>query len=334
MIKKENLITLYPFNGQSPYLIDKFYIIGYNYLTLEKILIEQTPKEILDEIDKEIKEPRKGVFEIQEEPTILNEITNDYEKEGLDSKTILQMIFPHKLKCYYLLEDNFNIQKREINDYNFIENKINNNDFMKLEFNTINLIKDTRTIFSSNPQTGKNSKKSINGIAYTFYTKYIKKKIINKKKYTFYIPYTFCITSEYPFFSSFNQLLTCIRNLYSQESIYIPIEIILYNIITLCPSPLNTDVILDLTNSVQQENYFGHLFNKIKKREASVFMSFKGNNLSKNLFEDRRPRPSIPFKRYVTQTNIGSKMFNAKDKYKIEFNFLSGYPRKRCFIFF
>ena len=326
MIKKENLITLYPFNGQSPYLIDKFYIIGYNYLTLEKILIEQTPKEILDEMDKEIKEPRKGVFEIQEEPTILNEITNDYEKEGLDSKTILQMIFPHKLKCYYLLEDNFNIQKREINDYNFIENKINNNDFMKLEFNTINLIKDTRTFFSSNPQTGKNSKKSINGIAYTFYTKYIKKKIINKKKYTFYIPYTFCITSEYPFFSSFNQLLTCIRNLYSQESIYIPIEIILYNIITLCPSPLNTDVILDLTNSVQQENYFGHLFNKIKKREASVFMSFKGNNLSKNLFEDRRPRPSIPFKRYVTQTNIGSKMFNAKDKYKIEFNFLSGYP--------
>ena len=193
MIKKENLITLYPFNGQSPYLIDKFYIIGYNYLTLEKILIEQTPKEILDEIDKEIKEPRKGVFEIQEEPTILNEITNDYEKEGLDSKTILQMIFPHKLKCYYLLEDNFNIQKREINDYNFIENKINNNDFMKLEFNTINLIKDTRTFFSSNPQTGKNSKKSINGIAYTFYTKYIKKKIINKKKiyflYTVYFLY-------------------------------------------------------------------------------------------------------------------------------------------------
>ena len=160
MIKKENLITLYPFNGQSPYLIDKFYIIEYNYLTLEKILIEQTPKEILDEIDKEIKEPRKGVFEIQEEPTILNEITNDYEKEGLDSKTILQMVFPHRLKCYYLLEDNFNIQKREINDYNFIENKINNNDFMKLEFNTINLIKDTRTFFSSNPQIGKNSKKS------------------------------------------------------------------------------------------------------------------------------------------------------------------------------
>ena len=326
MIKKENLITLYPFNGQSAYLIDKFYIIGYNYITLEKILIEQTPKVIMDEIDKEIKEPRKGIFEIQEEPTILNEITNNYSKEGLDSKTILQMIFPHKLKCYYLLEDNINIQKREINDSNFIENKKDNNDFIKLEFNNINLIKDTRTFFSSNPQTGKNSKKSINGIALTFYAQYIKKKIINKKKCTFYIPYTFCITSEYPFFSSFNQLLTCIKNLYSQESIYIPIEVLLYNIISLSPSPLNADVILDLTNSSQQENSFGYLVNKNKKRDAPVFMSFRDNNLSKNLLEDRKPRPSIPFKRYVTQTNIRSKISNINDIYKIEFNFLSGYP--------
>ena len=34
--KKDNLIPLYPFNGRSSYLIDKFYIIGYNYITLEK----------------------------------------------------------------------------------------------------------------------------------------------------------------------------------------------------------------------------------------------------------------------------------------------------------
>ena len=31
-----NLIQLYPFNGRSPYLIDKFYIIGYNYYTLRQ----------------------------------------------------------------------------------------------------------------------------------------------------------------------------------------------------------------------------------------------------------------------------------------------------------
>ena len=105
--KKENLTTLYPFNGHSPYLIDKFYIIGYNYLTLEKMLINETPKAIEEEKEKEIKD-HKGFFEIEEEPSILNEITNDYSKEGLDSKTIIQMIYPHKLKCYYNYEENIN----------------------------------------------------------------------------------------------------------------------------------------------------------------------------------------------------------------------------------
>jgi hypothetical protein len=82
--KKENLITLYPFNGHSPYLNDKFYIIGYNYLTLEKLLIKNTPKAIEEEKEKDMKEPRKGSFEMEEEPMILNEFTNDYIKEGLD----------------------------------------------------------------------------------------------------------------------------------------------------------------------------------------------------------------------------------------------------------
>ena len=177
--KKENLITLYPFNGQSPYLIDKFYIIGYNYLTLEKMLIEETPKPIEEEKDKEIKEPRKGAFDIEEEPSILNEITNDYSKEGLDSKTILQMIFPHKLKCYYLIEEYFNTLKRTMPTRDLIPEP---NTFSKIEFCDEKLIKDTRTFFTSNPQTGKNSKKSINGIAYTFYAKFKEKKKNFKQK--------------------------------------------------------------------------------------------------------------------------------------------------------
>jgi len=82
--KKENLIPLYPFNGRSSFLIDKFYIIGYNYLTLEKLLINSTPKILEEEKDKDYKEPKWCSFPIEEDPTILNEITNDYSKEGLD----------------------------------------------------------------------------------------------------------------------------------------------------------------------------------------------------------------------------------------------------------
>ena len=33
---KNNLTTLYPYNGRASNLIDKFYIFGYNYLTLKK----------------------------------------------------------------------------------------------------------------------------------------------------------------------------------------------------------------------------------------------------------------------------------------------------------
>ena len=183
---KGNNITLYPFNGHSPYLMDKFYIIGYNYLTLEKMLINETPKALEEEREKEIKELHKGSFEIEEEPSILNEITNDYTKEGLDSKTIIQMIFPNKLKCYYTTEDNNSyILKRTMPTKIF--NLDDPNDFAKVNFKSKkgSVPKSTRTIFSSNPQTGKNSKKSINGIAYTFYVKYNKKKSLDKKKYIF-----------------------------------------------------------------------------------------------------------------------------------------------------
>ena len=37
MNKIENTFPLYPYNGRALNLIDKFYIFGYNYLTLKKI---------------------------------------------------------------------------------------------------------------------------------------------------------------------------------------------------------------------------------------------------------------------------------------------------------
>ena len=42
--KIENSISLYPYDGRAPNLIDKFYIFGYNYLTLKKYLIDENPK--------------------------------------------------------------------------------------------------------------------------------------------------------------------------------------------------------------------------------------------------------------------------------------------------
>ena len=211
--KFDNLIKLYPFNGRSKFLIDKFYIIGYNYLNIYKLLIDNTPNCLNEDMEKEIKEPHK--FNIDEEPYILNEFTSDYGKACLPNETILKMIYPKKLDFYYTSEENINTLKRSIVTISNI-NKIN--DFNKIEFTkdefSQNFPKSYFVIFSSNPQSENNSKKSINGIAYIFYRKFTKHKIIDKRKFTYYIPYTFCITSEYPFFNSFYQLFKYIKKIY------------------------------------------------------------------------------------------------------------------------
>ena len=68
---------LYPFNGRSSNLIDKFYIIGYKYSTLKKHLIEGIPNLTKSNINKE----GIGTFQIeQEEPIILNEFSYNNTK--------------------------------------------------------------------------------------------------------------------------------------------------------------------------------------------------------------------------------------------------------------
>ena len=323
--KKSNLITLYPFNGNSPYLIDKFYIIGYNYLTLEKMLITETPKVIKEEQKKDFKEkdPHDGSFDFEEEPSILNEITNDYSKEGLAYKTLMQMIFAKKLKCHYTWKEI--VGNRTVKTYNINNKDIN--DFKEIEGNKPI---SKKLVFSSNPQTGKNSKKSINGIAFISYFKFKQKKIYEKREYTYYIPYTFCITSEYPYFSSFSKLLECIHKLYTQKNIYIPIEIIMYYIISLSPSPLKADVVLDLNKICSQEKIFGQLVGKNNKenKESIPKINDNSNNVRDSLKnqgqneekgKNKQNRSSIQFKN-------NSKEIEDENKYIIEFNSLSGYP--------
>ena len=363
-IKKENLIPLYPFNGRSSFLIDKFYIIGYNYLTLEKLLIDSTPKILEEEKDKDYKEPKWCTFQIEEDPTILNEITNDYSKEGLDSKTILQMIFPHKLNCYYTWEENFPfLSRRSVVIKNFDEtlNDYNENNFSKIEFkhSRMDEPKGIRVVFSSNPQTSNNSKKSINGFAHTFYRKFLKKKNLGKRNYIYYVPYTFCITSEFPYYTSFNNMLTVIKKIYGQESIYIPIEILIYNIINITPSPLNSDIIIDLNSSCSQETIFGNLRdglitskknkNPTSCKNVSLNMNIekqekqekkepqeKINTIKIQAFDDKKKlsRMSTASSRKTinqlalnqTQTQNQLQIKNNAERNKIGFKFLSGYP--------
>jgi hypothetical protein len=242
----------YPFNGRSNYLIDKFYIIGYNIPTLLKLLIECNENTLLNNINinkKKDNEDKKSSinlqsFNLKEEPILLNEFASDYNKECLDFSMVLDMIFPNKINLYYSEEElstymKDNKKRNTFEDDDFVE-------YEEYDFFDNELLEPKAVVFSSNPQIENNSKKSINGFGYIFYKKLKRKKFLSKKVLTFYIPITFSIISEFPFYNSFYKLCQQIRNLYSYPEKDIPIEIILYNIIKNTQSPLNGDIFLTI----------------------------------------------------------------------------------------
>ena len=331
-IKKEKSTPLYPYDGRSPYLIDKFYIFGYNYLTLKKYLIDQNPN--LDNYDKRT---GLGGFQLQEMPSVLTEITNDYNKQIIDVSLIQELILPNNVNIYYRLEDFQPLSKKMTISYSKLtptptptQKQIS---YSKIDLtdNKTDCPLSYRVAFSCNPMTGKNEKKCQNGFAYVFYRPFLEKNKNIKKKVTFYVPYIFCIISEYPFFNSYQKLFRCVREMFSQKNIYIPIEILLYKIIKLTPSPVNTDVILDLEKMCRQKEVFMNFQNDerskkltkkntiIFKKKNTLYTGYK-NVLLKNDFV-LVEEPDI-FKEKKSKTLAEDNYF----KYKLKFKYLSGYP--------
>ena len=300
----ENSINLLPYNGRAKNLIDKFYIFGYNYSTLKKYIFDKTPN-----ISEKITDPEDlNYFNLDEDPSTLIEITNNFQKELIDTQVVQNLIFPNKLKIYYRLYSNINnsSQKR-------LSETIKNNNFNKIDFSDDNYKYpvSVRVVFSSNPIEDNNSQKNQNGFAYIFYRKLLQKKEIKNKKYIIYIPYTFCVISEFPFYKSYEKLFRRLREMYFLDSIYIPIEILLYKIIKLTPSPINNDVILDLKKMFTQDKIVNNLIDNsvnIKKSNSHII-----NNI-------KLPKEDKTVDDFLVVENMDLL------KYKIKFKILSGYP--------
>ena len=288
--EKRGIIKKYPYNGRSKYLIDKLYILGYEPNEILKILLQnkEYKKELINFAKKTKSEESQNsnnlkMFQksrnkimINEMPTLLNEISNDYKKIMPDIDLITNMLFPNKIEIY--VKANYN--KFEMKDRNPTQETITlpktkstppiseeeietntgrfgresvriknlnskDNDDEEEDLALLNN-KQYNMIFSYNPQEGENSKKSINGFAYIFYKKCRENQIIDDVKFTFYIPMTFCIISEFPYFNSYFKLCNQIVKLFQLKNIEIPIEIILYNIINFSLSPINGDVSLNI----------------------------------------------------------------------------------------
>ena len=353
-------IFRYPFNGRSKYLIDKFYIMGFDSKTLYRNLIENINDDSINKSNSSLNlsiedlfsknESKKipQVFHIDDPPTVINEITSDYKKQVPDKDLIKDMIFPnkidfycseeiYKMKSFFSAENNIKINNNYISKLSSNSNN-NNNDINKDGFNSIFIkddnyksnykyIKPYNVIFSYNPQTGTNSKKSINGFAHIFYRKYYKNKNIGDKAISFYVPIIFCIISEFPFYNSFYILCNQIKNLYEEKNIEVPLEIFIYNIINFTLSPINNDIFLFIepisfpTKKIEiknfQENKIKNNFIEEVDEENSLF--YIDNNENK-IFEEEIIEEIDEDKITTNSNNKGDELSKKINKIKIDKN--------------
>ena len=276
-IIKSDLIKRYPFNGRSKYLIDKFFILGYRPNQIHKILFKNPQnKKALQNLSKKLSaeeaqnmmnkyqssnnSKNKLKIVLEQPPILLNEISSDLKKEMPDIDLINSMLFPNKVNVYLktdFLKSKFPIQRRTTinvikrakssgdDSFNIKEKEDDNDELNKGTLKILNS-KQYNTIFSYNPQTGTNSKKSINGFAYIFFKEFAQKEIIDDIQFTFYVPVTFCIISEFPYFNSYYKLCKQIIQLFQFNKNEIPLEILIYNVINFSLSPINGEVSLNI----------------------------------------------------------------------------------------
>ena len=225
----------YPFNGIAPNLIDKFLVLGYEQKTIELAL------QLYEDYDTKAK-TRLKVFEFQERPTIVNEICNDYSKDLLDNDLILELMFPNIPKMFFLDKQMMNEKKEPDDDA---------------------LTETYSIIFSINPQDNFGSKKSYNGLGYIFYYMQEHRNMNNEFDGYCYVPITYVILSEFPYFYHFNEIC---KNIYSQmkkENDGIPIDILIYNIVKYCPSPINKTINISFGADLKRKTNKKMTINKI-----------------------------------------------------------------------
>ena len=226
----------YPFSGVASNLIDKFLVLGYDQKKLEKP-IDYKEMENLNIYNNYLK-----YFYLKERPTIINEICSNYKKESQESDVILQIIYPNFPRIYFFGDDN-NLDNKEKEKFDLNED-LNNKSI----------------IFSINPQDNEGNKKSFNGFGYTFYSKKEHRNKAGEIDGIIHYPTTFVILSDFPFYFQFHKICKNVHEQMMKKTEEMPIDIILYNAIKFCPSPINVNLYLSFGMKLQ-----GNFKNKITR---------------------------------------------------------------------
>ena len=214
----------YPFCGVASNLIDKFLVIGYEQRAIEYALQKNKRKNI-----NNFKNNPLQYIEFNSRPVIMNEICCLYSKISQDNDKVLEYIFPNYPKMFL-------IDKKDIKENSDVNEEIN----------------DYSVIFSLNPVNDDSSKNSFNGLGYVFYIKKEHRNKNNEIDLILYYPISYVILSDYPYYYHFNKICKNVFLQMKKVSDEIPIDIILYNAIKHCPSPININ--LNLSFGAQLAN--------------------------------------------------------------------------------
>jgi len=203
-----NVLKKLPWAGYSLNLIEYFCIIG-----LEVV-------EIKNEILQLYTYNHKSEFN----PQVISSVISDTDNM-LENKQIVEIVFPKK-----------------INLVNSKEQPLSSS-----------------FIFSINADSYTNKKKKVPfyGTCYLFYeplANYFKfeedRKMYNKfeKDIPFtYVPKAFCIISQYPYFSIFNQINKEIHSVFENKT-EVPVEVLVHNLVYVLPSPIDYSIVFNILN--------------------------------------------------------------------------------------
>lgn len=218
MLKNENdTIKKYPYLGSSPNLIDFFLVLGYNTnfsksdILNESLLSSSSFMCSASDTRSTLGPHNYLQFQNKIKPKVLSSVPSKHCKIMLDEDLIINFVFPSPPKVYF-----------------YKETKV--------------IPKSYTVIFESNSDTldGK-GKNTFNGVAYIYYEK---RQTINKEKV--YLPKALCLISQFPFFTTYNNILNALIKYYESSSINLPVEIIIYNLLNFLPSPLYNPIITNL----------------------------------------------------------------------------------------
>ena len=198
-------------------LINKCPYLGYSEYLIEYFSIIGYTQTFIPELITILKERQKNNNQSKNKnpypPTTLSSITSSNKDYGIvDNELIITQLYP----------ENPNLILKEAN---------------QLEPEKSNVIYS----FCFDSNDGKN-KLFYTCFGYKFYELY---KDSNSDE-EYYIPKALCIISQYSFFNTFYLICKNLYNLLINNSCKIPFEILVYNIVNFIPSPINSNLQLNL----------------------------------------------------------------------------------------